>query len=150
MKEFQKLCKEFESLNVLEYGAILAAKSAKVLPALSAIAEDGEDGATIFATFVLGAIGADGRLSEEEYGLLYPLLHAFFGDAVNYEACKAAAKMLRPESRALKRALDDMVDVFGILSEDLKEDIVIICMLICAVDGKISLKERNWIKKLIR
>ena len=150
MKEFNRLCKEFEELDVLSYSAILAKKSLKVIPALSEAAGSGLDGVTVFATFILGAIAADGKLSEEEYLLCYPLLHAFFGDEINYEECKFAARLLRPESRELKKAVKDMVDVFGNLSEELKDDIIIICLLICSIDGKISLKEKNWIKKLLK
>lgn len=150
MKEFNKLCKEFEELNILSYSAILAEKSLKVIPALKEATGSRLDGVTAFATFILGAIAADGRLSEEEYLICYPLLRAFFGDEVNYDECKIAARLLRPESRELKKAVKDMVDVFGKLSEELKDDIIIICMLICSIDGKISLKEKNWIKKLLK
>ena len=73
----------------------------------------------------------------------------FFGDSVNYEDCKKAVRLLKPESVELKKAVKEMVDIFGQLSEELKDDIIIICMLICAVDGKISLKEKLWIKSLI-
>lgn len=150
MKDFNNLCKEFEEMDVLSYSVILGKKSLKVIPALSAITKDGFDGVSIFATFVLGAVAADGRLSEEEYIFLYPVLSAFFGDSVNYEDCKKAVRLLKPESRALKKAVNEMVDVFGQLSDELKDDIIIICMMICAVDGKISLKEKNWIKKLLK
>ena len=149
MKEFNQLCREFERMNAVEYGAVLAEKSAKVLPALTAIGGSKLDGAGIFAQFILGAIAADGKLSEEEYLLIYPLLHAFFGDEIDYGACKKAVRFLRPESRELKDALNDMTDLFGLFDEELKEDMIIVCMLICAVDGKISIQEKNWIKKLI-
>jgi len=150
MREFNKLCKQFEQLDVLSYTAILAEKSIKVLPALREAAGGKLDGAAAFATFIMGAIAADGRLSEEEYTLCYPLLYAFFGDSVNYDDCKSAARLLRSEGRELKKAVNDMVDIFGALSDELKDDIIIICMLICAVDGKISLKEKAWIKELIK
>lgn len=150
MKDFNDLCKEFEEMDALSYSLILGKKSLKVIPALNAITEDGLDGATIFATFVMGAIAADGKLSEEEYILVYPVLYAFFGDSVKYEDCKKAARYLRFESREFKKAVKEMIDVFGRLSDELKEDIIIICMMICAIDGKISLKEKNWIKKLLK
>ncbi len=150
MKEFNELCKEFEQLDAATYTALLAEKSLKLLPALHAVTGDGVDGAALFASFVLGAIAADGKLSEDEYLLCYPLLHAFFGDEVNYDDCKTAAKLLRSESRAFKKSLDEIVDVLGELSEELKDDIVIVCLMICALDGKISLKEKNWIKKLVK
>lgn len=43
-----------------------------------------------------------------------------------------------------------MVDILGQLSDKLKEDIIIVCLLICAVDGTISYKERKWVKQLIK
>lgn len=149
MKEFNELCKEFEEMDVLSYGACLAAKSIQIVPALATIMEDGMSGVSVFATFILGAIAADGRLSEEEYALCYPLLHAFFGEKLDYEVCKRAVRYLRPESRELKKAAKEMIRVFGEVSEELKDDIILVCMMICAIDGKISLKEKNWIKKLI-
>lgn len=149
MKEFDELCKEFEQMDPLLSRATLAVKSADVLPKLSKMTGK-LDAAAIFATFILGAIAADGRLSEGEYESVYPLLHVFFGDELNYEDCRTAVRRLKPEGRELKKALDDMVDLFGSFDEDLKEDVILVCMLICAVDGKISLKEKNWIKKLIR
>lgn len=36
------------------------------------------------------------------------------------------------------------------LSEELKENIIIVCLLICAVDGKVSPKEKTWIKQLVK
>lgn len=149
MKEFNQICKEFEQLDVLSYGAILAEKSAKILPTLKNITQDGATGAAIYATFILGAIAADGKLSEEEYLLVYPLLSAFFGESVNYEEVKYAVKLLKPESKELKNSVDAMVDILGKIDEELKNDIIIVCMMICAIDGKISQKEKRWIKQLI-
>ncbi len=150
MKAFDELCREFEQLDAVSYTALLAEKSAKILPALRAVTGNGIDGTALFAAFVLGAVAADGKLSEEEYLLCYPLLHAFFGDDVNYDDCKDAAKHLRSESRAFKKSLDEIVDFLGLLSDDLKNEIVLVALMICAIDGKVSPKEKNWIKKLVR
>ena len=59
MKEFSKLCKEFEEMDVLSYSMILGKKALKVIPTLSAITDDGLNGVTIFATFVMGAIAEE-------------------------------------------------------------------------------------------
>ena len=150
MNDFNKLCKEFESIDAATYSTILAEKSLRIVPALMAITEDGLSGAEIFASFIMGAIAADGKLSEEEYMLVYPMLHLFFGDNVNYDDCKKAVRSLRHEGKELGKIVDEMVDVIGLLSEDLKDDIIIVIMLITAVDGRISLREKNWIKKLIK
>lgn len=150
MSDFDRLCKEFENMDILSYSALLAEKSQRILPALSAVTQDGESGVEIFMTFILGAIAADNRLAEEEYALIYPLLHAFFGENVNYEDAKKAFSKMKPEHKKIKNITDEMVDMLGLLSTDLKKDIVLVCMLICAVDGKISLKEKNWIHQLIK
>ena len=126
MKEFDQLCKEFEQLDALTYTALLAEKAKKILPALSLVTGDDVSAVSLFSTFLLGAIAADGRVSEEEYALCYPLLYAFFGEEVNYDDCKAAAKAFKAEGREL------------------------VCLMICAVDGKVSMKEKSWIKKLVR
>lgn len=150
MKDFDKLCKEFESIDALTYGTVLAEKSANILPTLMTFSEDGLSGVEIFASFIYGAMAADGKLSEEEYLLVAPLLEAFFGDELNYEDAKAAFKSMKKEHKELKNTVDEMVDLLGIFSDDLKADIIVVIMLICAVDGKISLKEKNWIKQLIK
>ncbi len=45
--------------------------------------------------------------------------------------------------------MDRMVDVIGLVSPELKDDIVLVCLMVCAVDGKVSAKEKKWIKQLI-
>lgn len=150
MKEFNALCKEFERLDAASYMALLTEKSAELIPALQDLTDDGEKGLALFASFILGAIAADGKLSEEEYLLCYPLLHAFFGDGVNYDDCKKIAKQFKPESKAFIDFLDEILDLLGLLSDDLKDDIVLVCLMICAIDGKVSAKEKDWIKKLVR
>lgn len=150
MREFNQLCKEVELLNPLDYGTILTTKAMTIIPALNDIAEDEFTGTSLVAAFILGSIIADGKIDESEYLLLYPMLQTFFGDSVNYDDIKSLAKVFRKENKDLKKYLDMVVDVLSLLSEELKEDIITVCLLICAIDGKISFKEKQWIKQLIR
>lgn len=150
MKEFNEICKEVENIDVLTYSAVVTEKSLKILPALKNITEDGISAISIFATFIIGSAVADGKIEEEEYVLLYPMLHDFFGENINYDKCKEIAKEFKKESKELKQYVDYMVDILGLISEELKEDIITVCLLICAVDGHVSLKEKNWVKQLIR
>ena len=142
--------KDFENIDIDTYAAVLTEKAMKLIPALSAFSEDGLSGVEIFASFIYGAIAADGKLSEDEYAFIYPLLHTFFGDSVNYEDAKRAFSSLSKEHKELKNIVDDMVDLIGCFSDEMKADIILVAMLICAVDGKISQREKNWIKKLIK
>ncbi len=150
MKEFNRLCNEFEQLDAASYALILAEKSAKIVPALAAITEDGLDGVALFASFIVGAVVADGDLSVEEFAITFPLFQAFFGEDVSYEDCNYVVRKMRRESRVMAKYVDEMVDAFGQLSEELKDDIVLVCLMICAIDGKVTQKEKQWIKKLLK
>ena len=97
----------------------------------------------------LEAIAADGKLSEEEYNLMLPFLQVFLGDSIEYSVAKSKFKQLKKENKELKYVVNQMIDIIGLFSDDLKQDIIIICMMICAMDGKISLKEKKWIMQLM-
>jgi hypothetical protein len=43
-----------------------------------------------------------------------------------------------------------MVNVLGMISLDLQAEVIGLCLMVCAVDGKISMKEKKWIKQLAR
>lgn len=150
MKDFNELCKAVEELDPLEYAAVLAKTSLKVMPAIRAFSEDGLECAEILASFLIASVYADGKLDEAEYALIQPLLKAFFGENFDFESAKQLAKKLRKDGKAVKKEADYLVDFFGTISEELKADIVFICLLICAVDGKVSLKEKAYIKQLMR
>ena len=51
----------------LTYSAVLAKKSLEILPALNEITEDEIDAVTIFATFIIGSIVADGKIKIVDY-----------------------------------------------------------------------------------
>ena len=149
MKEFNKLCKEFEEMDAMSYNLVLDELASRIIPALQVITNDGITGEITFARFLLGAVVSDGKLSEEEYLFMEPMLLRFFGNDVDFEYCKALIKENKTAGKDLKNEVDQMVDVLGLLSEDLKNDIVTVCLMVCAVDGKVSLKEKRWIKQLI-
>ena len=149
MTEFDDLCREAEDIDFETRCAILKGKSQEILPLLSEKSEDGESGADILSTFLFSAMAADGRLSSEEYDLLYTLLSSFLGEKINYTDAKKAVGAMRKENREMKKISEDMVGVLAEFSEDLRREIVLVIMMICAADGKISLSEKLWIKKLL-
>ena len=150
MREFDELCKEIDNLPVEDYIGVLKLKAVKLIAELKLLSAGGVEGDVAFASFVIGSCVADGKLSEEEYLLLYPMLHKFFGEEVNYEDCKKIVRTSFAEKREIKSVVKDMTEIFGMLSDELKEDVITVCLLICSVDGKISLKEKVWIKQLIK
>ena len=150
MKDFDELCRSVEELSPLEYAAVLGRTSLKIMPAIRAFSEDGRTCAEVLAAFVIASVYADGKLDESEYLLMAPLLKAFFGEDFDFEDAKKLAKEWRKEGRAVKKEVDYLVDFLGTLSEELKGDIIFACLLMCAVDGKVSLKEKSYIRQLMR
>ncbi len=150
MKSFDRICNEVEKIPYEEYALILHEKSARVIPALSVLTGSVRDGLSIFGSFIIASVASDGKLSEEEYLLLYPMMRNFFGDEFDYEDSKKLVRELAPEARQLKKLVDEMVDLLGKVDDGLKEDIIVIAMLICAVDGKMNLRERLWIRQLVK
>ncbi|MGN1076980.1 MAG: hypothetical protein ACI4ST_00535 [Candidatus Gallimonas sp.] len=99
MNEFKQICREAEALDPVEYGAILAVKTAKIMPALHALTRDPAESAMMLATFMIGSVYADGKLDEAEYELMKPMLEAFFGQEVNFEQAKRWSKRFRRRER---------------------------------------------------
>ena len=150
MKDFNELCRSVEELSPLEYAAVVGRTSLKIMPAIRAFSEDGRTCAEVLAAFVIASVYADGKLDESEYLLMAPLFKAFFGEDFDFEDAKKLAKEWRKEGRAVKKEVDYLVDFLGTLSEELKGDIIFACLLMCAVDGKVSLKEKAYIRQLMR
>lgn len=149
MRDFDQLCKEIEKMDSLQTELYIAEASKEIVPVLSNTAEDGVSGSDIFMLFILSAISADGRLSEEEYKLIQPILQKIFGDTINYDECKKSFKQYKKEHKELTKYAVTLVNILGLLSDELKENIIIVCMLVCGIDKKITVKEKNWIKQLI-
>ena len=130
MSQFSRICKAMEEMDPDTYVSIVSEKSTDIIRALSDITEDGFSGLTIFIDFVLCAVAADGKLTYVD------------GKDIFY-----ASGLDKPKD--YKKTVKMMVDLLELVSPKLKEDIVLVCMMVCAVDGKISYKERKWINNLI-
>lgn len=150
MSDFNKLCKAVEDMDPATYAAVIATKSAQVIKGLKDLTGDGVDAVSIFADLVLCSVAADGKLDETEYAVAKPVLDLAFGRDVSYDDAKKIFKAAGlDKSKEYKEVVDQMVDVIGVADPELKEDIVLVCLLVCAVDGKVSFKEKHWIKKLL-
>ncbi|KUE73256.1 hypothetical protein AUQ37_03195 [Candidatus Methanomethylophilus sp. 1R26] len=150
MSEFDKLCKEFEKIDPATYIALLAAKSRDVLAGMAAVTGDLVSAVESYVDIVMMAVASDGKLSKEEFALIAPGLAAAVGQPITYEDAKKIMNKSKLDSRDNKAAVDALVDLVGSVSPEIKDDIVILTMVICAADGRISGKEKAWIKQLIR
>ena len=130
MFEYIEKCKKFEKLSTFDRFALLANKSLIVTNNLSKLGFNVNESLSLIATFILGSIVSDGEVNEKEYLLMYPALLRTFGDNFDFDSIKEAFK-------------NDFKT-----RKELKEDIIDICFAIVTIDGKLSLKERIYMRKL--
>ena len=149
MSDFDTLCKQLEQMDSAKYAEIFSDISDTVIADLVALTADGKDGITAYMQFVLASVAADGVLSKPEFTLLKPWFDRMTDSDTSYEQAVEIFNGLgldKPDT--YKEIVDTMVDIIGLVSEEIKDDIVLLCLLVCAIDGEISQEEKDWIKQL--
>lgn len=149
MFEFRKLCNEYEKLSAAERGLLLAEKSVVVLTKLRLLDLREVRPVDALAGFIVGSVVADGKLDEREYLLIYPALIRAFGYDFDFQSVKEG--FLQAGARKLVGEYTrEMACVRGNLDEDLQRDVITLCLCVTALDGKISLRERRYIRRLCK
>ena len=149
MTDFDTLCKQLEQMDSEKYAEIFTDISDDVIMELTALTADGKDGITAYMQFVLASVAADGVLSKPEYMLLKPWFDRMTDKDTTYEeAVEIFNGLGLDEPDAYKDIIDTMVDIIGLVSDEIKDDIILLCLLVCAIDGEITEKEKDWIKQL--
>lgn len=150
MFEFKKLCDAYEELSTVEKGLLLAERSVKVMATLHELSIPGIDPITALAGFIVGSVAADGKVDEREYLLIYPSLVKAFGDDFDFQSVKES---FRKDSEGRKMLIEynsKMLSLLDMLDDEIKEDIVMLCLCVTAIDGKVSAKEKRYIKRLCK
>lgn len=148
MFEYIEKCKKFEKLSTFERFALLANKSFIITNKLSELGLNVNESLSLIATFILGSIVSDGEVNEKEFLLMYPALLRTFGDNFDFDSIKEAFQNDFKTRNELKNYLKDILSLLNSVSNELKEDIIDICFAIVTIDGKLSLKERIYMRKL--
>ncbi len=150
MSNFDDLCSVLENLDPRTYGDLMLKKTQDILTAFGKMSEDEEDCIALYCDFLLCAVAADGVLTKEEFLLAKPVLDRMLDADISFEdALKYFGEYGLDKPEGYKDTMDAIVDMLGMVSLGLKDDIILVCMLVCAVDGKISDDEKAWIKRLI-
>lgn len=150
MFEFKKLCNEFERLSAVERGLILTENSVKILAKLRLSGENVKDSAQILACFLIASIVSDGKVNEKEYILMYPALCKVFGTDFDFNQVKEMVEKNVKDTKAVVDYSREMLELLDSSDESLRKDLIVLCLCIVSIDGKVSFKERRYIKKLIK
>ena len=149
MFEFQALCNVVEALTPAERGALIADKSVSVVEGLHKI-EFPADPVDVLASFIIGSVFADGSLSEKDLLNIYPALTQAFGEMCDLAGIQRTIKASRDVQKEIKKYTTELLGILSEADENLGSDIVLLCLLITSADGKVSLKEKRYIKQLCK
>lgn len=150
MGNFDDLCSVLENLDPRTYRGLMMKKTQDILVAFGAMSEDTEDNISLYCDFLLCAVAADGVLTEEEFLLAKPVLDRMLDADISFQdALEYFGDYGLDQPEGYKDTMDGIVDMLGTVSPTLKDDIILVCMLVCAVDGVISEDEKSWIRQLI-
>lgn len=147
MFEFNKLCNELENLSAVERGVMLAEKSVSVVRGLREL-DLPSDPVKTLVTFILGSVVSGEAIDEKAYLYIYPSLIKAFGE--EYISEKQALRLAKDIKKEISRDTKDLISVINLCNEELAIDIVSLCLLVTSVDGKISLKEKRYIRQLCK
>lgn len=100
------------------------------------------------AAFILGSIVNDGELNEMQYLLMYPSLMRVFGERYDFSDVKSLFESNLAANRNLEDNELQMLKLLSIVDDDVRRDIIAICIMVINVDGKIPSEEKQYIKKL--
>lgn len=149
MFEFKKLCNTLEELNPIERGVILAEKSVSVIKGLSGL-NIPLDPVKTLVTFIIGSVVSDNSINEKDYLYIYPSLVKAFGNDFDFISAKQAIGLAKDIKKEITKYTKEMISIISICDEALAADIISLCLLITSVDGKISLKEKRYIRQLCK
>ena len=142
-------CREIEGMDPDELSERIATLSAKIADELEDFSTEEVSGKEVCVFFMMTAISADGAMNRKEYQYVSPAIEALFGEEVTFEGMQAEAEegvKLLEDSGSVVGFLDDIAEQ---TSNDVRDDIIQLTILISAVDGMISDKEKDWIGKLM-
>ena len=149
MFEFKKLCNTLEELNPVERSVIVAEKSVSVIKGLSGL-NIPLDPVKTLVTFIIGSVVSDNSINEKDYLYIYPSLVKAFGNDFDFISAKQAIGLAKDIKKEITKYTKEMISIISVCDEALAADIISLCLLITSVDGKISLKEKRYIRQLCK
>ncbi len=148
MFEFQKLCNEVEALDPAHRAALIAEKAVSVIAGVHALGIDGIDPVETLAAFVIGSVVSDGVVSEKDLLGIEPSLVKAFGEACDLYGIEHSFKVSKDVKKEIANYTQAVHSIVWAADEQLAADIVLLCLLLTSVDGKVSLKEKRYVKQL--
>ncbi len=147
MFEFKKVCNDLDKLNPLERGVMIVEKSVSVIGGLNRL-DLTFDPVETLVIFIMGSVVADGAFNEKDYLYIYPSLVKAFGKNFDFKSAKQSLQMAKDIKKEISKYTKELLSVIAVCDENLATEIIELCLLVTSVDGKISLREKRYIRQL--
>lgn len=148
MFEFKRVCNRYERMSTEERRYLLTEKATSIFERLKNFCISGINPIEILFGFIIGSVTADGKINEMEYLLIYPILEKVFGDEIDFVAFKNSFQRSSDGKALVDGYTSKMEHIFSLLDEELKRDVIMLCLGVTTIDGKITLKEKRYIRHL--
>lgn len=150
MTDFDEFCSKLEAMDKEQIIDAFNMLSKDVIKALMEVSQDGKFTVDVYIRCVLAAVAADGVLSEPEFEIMKPAFDLLTGKDLDYAGCVEAFNSLGfDDPSKMQESFDAMADIIGLVSPEIKDDLVFMSLMVCAIDGEITEDEKDWIKRLV-
>lgn len=82
------------------------------------------------------------------YKHVYVKFYVFVSD-FDYESVKKLFENDKDGRKEVAKYTHDLIRVIESADDTLYEDVIILCLCVVTIDGKLSLREKNYVKRLI-
>lgn len=148
MFEFKRVCNRYERMSTEERRYLLTEKATSIFERLKNSCISDINPIEILFGFIIGSVTADGKINEMEYLLIYPILEKVFGDEIDFVAFKNSFQRSSDGKALVDGYTSKMEHIFSLLDEELKRDVIMLCLGVTTIGGKITLKEKRYIRHL--
>ena len=144
------LLAEYEAFTQAEKDVALGKYTVKAVTSCVQYSDNPEEATLALGVLTYAAILADDRISDEELMLLYKGIQVTLNGEVDWDECQMiAANALNNKADIKDGAKEFAQNYLSMWRDNDKEDVIMLCIALCAVDGVISEKEKTWLKELV-
>ena len=149
-KDFEKLCKEFESMPQSELDKYLASYYKDLLEPLATICNDREKPKLTLATSAMVAASVDGQFTMGEFRQISSLLEICLGHTVSYDEAKNMVQDATADEGSARAFVETTYGQLYGMGEDIGAKYIMFLTGIICADGDASRSERKWIHGILK
>lgn len=148
-----QVCNQCENLSNEAFNQLVNQKLNAVMPKLNNITlnigNQKFTGDTLLTHILIATVITDYTVTDSEVRFLTTMITTYINPGLDFPTVKQFIMNMGNNVGGTQAFADSLIDALGRIENQLKVDIVMLCMLLASVDGKITASERNFLAKLL-